>query len=156
VTQIDAELAISDIRTMPELVAATVAPQRFNLLMLGLFAGLSLLLAMIGIYSVMAYAVTQRRHEIGLRFALGAQRRDVMRLVVGQGMRLTLIGIALGLAGSFALTRLMSSLLYGVTATDPITFIMVSAILSAAAFAACYLPARRAATIDPMVALRSE
>jgi putative ABC transport system permease protein len=156
VTQIDAELAISDIRTMPELVAATVAPQRFNLLMLGLFAGLSLLLAMIGIYSVMAYAVTQRRHEIGLRFALGAQRRDVMRLVVGQGMRLTLIGIALGLAGSFALTRLMSSLLYGVTATDPITFIMVSAILSAAALAACYLPARRAATIDPMVALRSE
>jgi putative ABC transport system permease protein len=156
VAQIDAELAISDIRTMSQLVAATVAPQRFNLLMLVLFAGVSILLAVIGIYSVMAYAVSQRRHEIGLRFALGAQPSDVMKLVVGQGMRLTLIGVAVGLAGAYALTRLMSSLLYGVSATDPMTFIVVSSVLCAAALAACYVPAQRAAKIDPMVALRSE
>jgi putative ABC transport system permease protein len=156
VAQIDAELAISDIRMMSQLVAATVAPQRFNLLMLGCFAGVSLLLAVIGIYSVMAYAVTQRRHEIGLRFALGAQSRDVMKLVVGQGMRLALIGIAIGLAGAYALTRLMSSLLYGISATDPVTFIVVSAALCVSALTACYVPARRAAMIDPMEALRSE
>ena len=141
---------------MDQLIDRSVAPQRFNLSLLALFAALGLLLAAVGIYGVLAYAVAQRTHEIGIRLALGAQTKGVLWLVVRQGMLLALIGVALGLAGSLALTRVLSSLLYGVTATDPITFGAVAALLSAVAFVACYMPAQRAAGVDPLEALRHE
>jgi putative ABC transport system permease protein len=117
------------------------------------FAALALLLAAIGIYGVLAQAVVQRTHEIGIRMALGAQARDVLRLIVGQGMSLTIAGIAVGLLGSFALTRLLASLLFGVGATDPATFLWIALLLAAVSFFACYLPARRAARLDPIKAL---
>jgi putative ABC transport system permease protein len=156
VGQMDQELAISDIRTMKQLVTAAVAPQRFNLLMLGLFAGLALLLAAGGIYSVMAYAVTQRTHEIGIRLALGAQSRDVLKLVVGQGMLLVLTGVGIGLLASVALTRLMKALLFGISPTDPLTFAAIALLLTGAALLACWIPARRATKVDPLAALRHD
>jgi ABC-type antimicrobial peptide transport system permease subunit len=127
-----------------------------NTMLLSIFAGLAMILAMIGIYSVMSYTVTQNTREIGIRMALGAQARDVLKLIVGQGLVLTLIGVVVGVAAAFGLTRLMSSLLYGVTTTDPLTFVIVSVILVAVAVISCYLPARRATKVDPMVALRYE
>ncbi|HEX8775378.1 MAG TPA: ABC transporter permease [Pyrinomonadaceae bacterium] len=153
---IDPDQPVSDIRTMEQLLSASVARTRFNALLLALFAGLALILASVGIYGVMAYSVVQRTREIGIRIALGAEARDVVRMIVGQGMILTLVGIGLGLVAAFALTRLMSSLLFGVSATDPLTFAVVSLLLSAVAFLACYIPARRATKVDPMVALRYE
>jgi putative ABC transport system permease protein len=156
VERMDAELAISDLLTLNDLAAAAVAPQRFNLLMLGLFAGLALLLAAIGIYSVMAYAVTQRTHEIGIRLALGAQPATVLKLILGQGMSLAGIGVGIGLLASLALTRLMKTLLFGVSATDPLTLIGVAAALTLVALLACWIPARRATKVDPLVALRNE
>jgi putative ABC transport system permease protein len=139
---------------MDHIVGGAVARQRFSMLLLAIFAGLALLLAAVGIYGVMSYAVTQQTHDIGIRMALGAQRRDMLKMAVWQGLRLVLTGLVLGLVAAFALTRVMASLLFGVTATDPVTFVTISLALLAVALVASYIPALRATRIDPMVALR--
>jgi putative ABC transport system permease protein len=153
---LDGSLPVSDVRPLDELVAASLEQQRFNMLLLGLFAALALILAAVGIYGAMSQAVNQRTHEIGIRTALGAQRGDVLRLVLRDGAAITLLGIASGIAGSLALTRLMAALLFEVKPTDPATFAIVAIALALVALAACYLPARRALRVDPMVALRHE
>ncbi|HSE97852.1 MAG TPA: ABC transporter permease [Blastocatellia bacterium] len=153
---IDPEQPIADIRPMEEVVATSLSRPRFNMLLLGLFAGVAMILASVGIYGVMAYSVTQRTHEIGIRMALGARGADVMKMIVGQGMVLALAGVGIGLVGAYFITGLMSSLLFGVAATDPITFLSISLLLAVVAFVACYVPARRATKVDPMVALRYE
>ncbi len=156
VRALDPDQPVTSIRTMDELLERTLSGAKFSLLLFGLFAALALVLAAIGIYGVMATTVTQRTHEIGLRMALGAQKRDVLRLVIGQGMVLVLIGIAAGLASAFALTRLMATLLFGISPTDPMTLALITFLLAAVALLACYLPARRATKVDPLVALRYE
>jgi ABC-type antimicrobial peptide transport system permease subunit len=126
------------------------------MILLGIFAGLALVLSCIGIYGVISYVVGQRTHEIGVRMALGAQRGDVMRLVLGEGARMALLGVITGIGGAFGLTRLMASQLFGVTAQDPLTFVSVATLLALVALLACYLPARRAMCVDPVMALRCE
>jgi len=153
---IDKDQPVSDVRTMKAWVADSVSRSRFGALLLAIFASVALILASVGIYGVMAYSVTQRTHEIGLRMALGAQARDVLRLVVGQGMLLTSIGIIVGMAAAFLLTRVMSSLLFGVSATDPLVFVLIPLLLFAVALVANLIPARRAIKVDPMTALRYE
>ena len=156
VQALDPDQPISEVKLMSDWVHSSVAAPRYRTILLALFAALALILAAIGIYGVMSYSVAQRTHEIGVRMALGARQLDVLKLVVRQGMVVVLIGVVLGLAGAFALTRVMSSLLFEVTAKDPITFGAVAALLLAVAFIACYLPARRATKVDPLVALRYE
>jgi putative ABC transport system permease protein len=153
---LDKDMPIANVATMDRLLAESVAQPRFRTLLLGIFATLALALASIGIYGVISYSVTQRTHEIGIRMALGAQARDVSKLVVLEGMALALIGVAIGLAASFALTRLMESLLFEVSTTDQSTFAGVAALLIAVSVLACWIPARRASRVDPMVALRWE
>jgi predicted permease len=153
---LDPQLAVAKIRTMDQDMASSVAAPKFNTFVLGLFAFLALFLAAIGIYGVLAYTVAQQTHEIGIRVALGAQRRDVMRLVLAQGARLALTGIVIGVVAALGLTRLMASLLFGTSTSDPLTFAVVSAVLFVVALLASYVPARRAMKVDPMVALRYE
>ena len=153
---LDGQIPVGDVHAMDELIAVSLAQQRFNMLLLGLFAALALILAAVGIYGAMAYAANQRTHEIGIRTALGAQRRDVLRLVMRDGARIALFGIASGIAGALALTHLMASLLFEVKPTDPATFAGVAILLAFIVLAACYIPARRAMRVDPMVALRYE
>ena len=156
VQSLDKDLPVYNVKTMEQHLSASAAQPRFRTLLLGLFACVALLLASIGIYGVISYSVTQRTHEIGLRVALGAQSADVLKLVVWQGMRLALVGIVVGVIGAFVVTRVMSSFLFGVSATDPLTFAGVSLLLAVVSFLACYIPARRATKVDPMVALRYE
>jgi len=152
----DKDLPVSKVHTMETVRGNSIAQPRFRTLLVALFGAVALVLAAVGIYAVMAYSVIRRTHEIGVRMALGAQREDVLKLVVQQGMGLALIGTVVGLAGAFVLTRLLSGVLYGVSATDPLTFAMVSLVLVGVAFLACYVPARRAAQVEPMEALRCE
>jgi predicted permease len=156
IKQMDKDQYVAAIQPMTKLVADSVARHRFNALLTGLFAAVALLLASVGIFGVLNYAVAQRTQEIGLRVALGAQTRDVLRLVLGQGLRLILFGLAVGLTASLALTRVLAGMLFGVTPTDPLTFVAVSFLLASVALLACYIPARRATKVDPLVALRYE
>jgi putative ABC transport system permease protein len=156
VFQLDREQPIFGIVTLERLISTSTSQQRFSMMLLGVFAGAAIALASIGLYGVMSYTVAQRKHEVGIRMALGAQRRDVLGLILFQGLRLTLGGIAIGLIAAWAATRLLISLLYGVSATDPLTFAGVSLLLIGVALFACYVPARRATKVDPLVALRQE
>ena len=156
VQSLDGNQPVYSIRTLDSVLSESVATPRFRTFLLGVFAAVALILAVVGIYGVMSYSVSQRKHEIGIRMALGAQSTDVLKLVVGQGMALALIGVALGVGGAYALTHLMSSLLYGVSATDLTTFIVIPVILTGVALGACFVPARRATKVDPMIALRYE
>jgi putative ABC transport system permease protein len=153
---IDKDQPVTDVKTMGQYIADSAATRRFNALLLSVFATLALVLASIGIYGVMSYSVSQRVHEIGIRLALGAQPLEVVKLVVGGAMAPVLAGVAIGLAGALALTRVMTSLLYGVSATDLTTFVVVSVLLIAVAAMASYIPSRRATKVDPMIALRCE
>ncbi|HKO61518.1 MAG TPA: ABC transporter permease, partial [Pyrinomonadaceae bacterium] len=154
--EIDKDQPVSNIRTMDQIASESVGRQRFSMLLFAIFAGVALLLAAVGIYGVVSYSVTQRRGEFGIRMALGAQKSDVLKLTIGKALKLVLLGVIVGLAGAFALTRLMSSLLFGVGATDPATFAAITLVLVGVGLLASYIPARRATKVDPLVALRYE
>jgi putative ABC transport system permease protein len=154
--QLDKDLPLENIRTMTQLVESSVAQRKLSVRLLSGFAGVALLLAGIGLYGVLAYTVSQRTREIGIRAALGAQRPDVIGLILRQGMKLAGLGILIGLAGAFVLTNFIRSLLFGVAPTDPLTFTVIPLVLATVALVACWLPARRAANVDPMEALRCE
>jgi putative ABC transport system permease protein len=154
--EIDPSQPLVKVRTMEDNMAATVAQPRFRTWLIGIFAGLALLLAAVGIYGVMSYSVTQRTNEIGIRVTLGAQSTDVFRIIVGEGLRLALAGVGLGLVAALALTRALQSFLFGISASDPLTFACVAALLTLVALAASFFPARRATRVDPIVALRYE
>jgi len=153
---VDSDLPLAQVATAESLTDNWLKPQRLNTFLMGLFAALALLMAMVGLYGVLSYTVAQRRHEIGVRVALGAQSRSIVLLVLKQGLRLTILGVAIGLAGAIVLTRLIERLLFGVSATDPLTFILIALLLTLVALLACWIPARRAAKVDPLVALRAE
>jgi len=156
IREIDSTIPVTNVQTMQELVTTSLSSQRFSLLLLGAFALLALILAAIGIYSVLSYSVRRRVQEIGIRLALGASLRDVLRMVIFEGLRPTLLGVAIGIAGAFGLARVMSNLIYGVKPTDPLTFVSVAFLLGAVALGASIIPAYRAAKVDPLVALRYE
>jgi predicted permease len=156
VQQLDPNLPVYDVSTMDERLAKSVSTRRFNMLLLGIFAAVALLVAAVGVYGVVSYAVSQRVHEFGIRIALGATPRDVLRLVLGQGLRLALMGVIVGVLGALALTRLLSGMLFEIRPSDPLTLAAVAVLLSVVALLACYIPARRAMRVDPMVALRHE
>jgi predicted permease len=156
VTEVGRDVPLTDIRTMGDLVAGSLSQERFTLLLLGVFAVLAMILAATGIYSVLSYSVKRRVQEIGIRLALGASLSDVLRMIIFEGMKPTLLGVTLGMAGALALARVMSTLVYGVKPTDPITFLAVAALLAIVALFATIVPAYRAAKVDPMVALRYE
>jgi predicted permease len=153
---VDADLPLANVNSMDDLIALTTGPRRFSLLLLGGFAALAMVLASIGLYGVMSYTVTQRTRELGVRVALGAGARDVLGLVLKQGVRLALMGVGIGLVAALGLTRVMRTMLFGVGTTDPVTFVLVPLLLIAVAVLASYLPARRAMRVDPVVALRDE
>jgi putative ABC transport system permease protein len=156
VRELDGTVPVFNVRTLEQIVADSIARPRLNAMLIILFAALALVLASVGIYGVISYAVSQRQHEIGIRLALGARPTDILRMVVGQGLKLVTAGIGVGLIAVFLLTRLLSTLLFGVSATDSVTLLLVSLILAGVALLACFVPARRATKVDPMVALRYE
>ena len=154
--KINGEIVVYETQTMDKIISDSLAARRFSMILLGIFAALALVLSCVGIYGVISYLAGQRTHEIGIRMALGAQRNDVLRLILGHGAKMVLIGVAVGIAASLALTRLMAKLLFGVSAYDPLTFLAVACLLILVALAASYIPARRAMRVDPIVALRYE
>ena len=156
ILEIDRDVPLDNVMTMEARLSASVAGPRFYAMLLGLFALVALVLAAVGIYGVLSYNVSQRHREIGVRMALGAAGRDILALVLRQGLALTLVGALIGLAGAFATTRFLTTLLFGISPTDPITYVAISALLTAVAFFACWIPARRAIRVDPMTALRYE
>ena len=156
VAAIDPQQPLTSVKTMEQVIGTTTAPRRFNALLLGVFAAIALTLAILGIYSVISYSITLRTQEIGIRMALGANGLGILIMVLRQGIVLTAIGAAIGLIGALALTRWMSSLLFGVSATDPATYVIVLLVALGAALLACSIPARRATRVDPLVALRYE
>ncbi|HEX6044624.1 MAG TPA: FtsX-like permease family protein, partial [Pyrinomonadaceae bacterium] len=156
ISRLDPNLPLFDVKTLTEHLRLALFPARVAATVLGVFGFVALLLSAIGIYGITSYAVAQRTHEIGIRMALGAQLSDVMKLVLSHGLKLTMIGAAIGLLGAYLATRAIRSVLYGVSATDPLTFGFVSVLLIGVALVACYVPARRATKVDPLVALRNE
>ncbi|MGB2593162.1 MAG: FtsX-like permease family protein, partial [Candidatus Acidiferrum sp.] len=156
VSTIDPEIAVDHLQTMDTMVSDSVAPERFNLALVVLFAILAIFLAAVGVYGVLSYSISQRTREFGVRIALGAQPGRVLSMAISEGMKLALLGILIGLVCGFVMTRLMSSLLFGVTARDPITFVAVGVLVVLVSLTACYIPARRAMRVDPIVALRYE
>jgi putative ABC transport system permease protein len=156
VWNVNKSVPLGNPRTMNDMVERTLLQKKFTMLLLSIFAGTALLLAAIGLYSVISYSVAQRTHELGIRLALGAQRSDLLRLILQQGMTVVAVGVVVGIVASIALTRLMATLLYGTSATDPITFFALSMALLFVALVACWLPARRASAVDPIIALHAE